>query len=480
MRRIAHLVCCFPLLAVGDSVLIALGFLLAFFLRFGFSVSGMHLVERYAYYVPAFFVAGFLCLFVTGLYTNWLHRGVLRLATSIVAGCTLIGIVTMAIGFWGRHFGVPRDLIPASVLLQVIALLLFRLPSQYLHEKFIGPKRVLVIGQDEDAVANLVFQLRTHQPSWFRVIGYLPTRGLAELEGWLSDIDVIAITADFSARDKILGICSKNNKEVLLIPTIFDVFLHSAQAEAINDTLAFSIRPSSLTYEQMMVKRAVDVIGSALMLAVAAPVMLLLCVIIPLSSKGGPIYRQERTGRYGHRFFIYKFRTMVRDAERHTGPTLAGKDDVRITSFGRLLRAARLDELPQILNVLKGDMSLVGPRPERPIFIERFERDIPHYNLRSQVKPGITGLAQVKGSYSTAADRKLGFDLLYIFNYSLLFDLKILLQTFWVVFKPERATGVEVDFSGDISTLLEHETVSSDLVLHQAEDPQLAADLASD
>jgi lipopolysaccharide/colanic/teichoic acid biosynthesis glycosyltransferase len=156
-------------------------------------------------------------------------------------------------------------------------------------------------------------------------------------------------------------------------------------------------------------------------------------LIIRLTSRGPVLYRQVRIGRGGAPFQVLKFRTMVDNAERHSGPVLARERDPRVTEFGRVLRALRIDELPQIFNVIRGEMSLVGPRPERPYFVAHFQETLPAYELRHAVKPGITGLAQVMGRYRTTAESKLNFDLLYIYNYSLLLDVKILLQTVRVV-----------------------------------------------
>lgn len=162
---------------------------------------------------------------------------------------------------------------------------------------------------------------------------------------------------------------------------------------------------------------------------------------IQLDSHGPIFYRQTRVGQGGRLFEVVKFRTMVEDTEAKTGPVLASVDDRRITRVGRFLRALRLDEFPQLLNVLRGEMSLVGPRPERPEFVEQFRMNIEGYDLRHLVKPGITGLAQIRGRYDTPAEDKLRFDLAYIFLWSPLLDIKIMLQTIGIMLTPERARG---------------------------------------
>jgi lipopolysaccharide/colanic/teichoic acid biosynthesis glycosyltransferase len=190
---------------------------------------------------------------------------------------------------------------------------------------------------------------------------------------------------------------------------------------------------TKLTWRTQIPKRVFDVCVSLAGLAIAAPAMALIAILIKRDS-GPAVFVQERIGRGGRTFNLYKFRTMIPDAEAKTGPVLAeGMADARLTRIGRRLKSIRLDELPQLWNVLRGDMSLVGPRPERPCFVTRFETLNPTYARRHDVRPGITGLAQIYGGYHTDWRDKLRFDLNYISRQSLLLDLRILLKTFSVV-----------------------------------------------
>ena len=188
--------------------------------------------------------------------------------------------------------------------------------------------------------------------------------------------------------------------------------------------------PSAPVLTEYMV-RGLDVIGSALILLLAAPVMVIVSFYVKLSSVGPVLYKQRRVGEYGKVFTLYKFRTMVHGAEKHTGPVWAARDDERVTPAGKILRRMRLDELPQLFNVLKGDMSLVGPRPERPYFVKQHKA---LQGVRLVVKPGITGLAQVRGYYNLKPEHKLKYDYLYIQKRSFLLNLYILLQTIPVIF----------------------------------------------
>lgn len=198
-----------------------------------------------------------------------------------------------------------------------------------------------------------------------------------------------------------------------------------------------------LTAEQRVLKRILDIAVAVTALIILSPVMLITAVMIKLDSKGPVLYSQERVGLYGKTFFVHKFRSMKQDAEAKCGPVLAAEGDPRITKFGRFMRATRLDELPQLFNVLKGEMSIVGPRPERPFFVKQFIAQKPEYDYRHNVKPGITGLAQIAGKYNTSAYDKLIYDLLYIQDVSVKTDLMIMLQTFKVLLTKSSTEGVQ-------------------------------------
>jgi lipopolysaccharide/colanic/teichoic acid biosynthesis glycosyltransferase len=216
-----------------------------------------------------------------------------------------------------------------------------------------------------------------------------------------------------------------NNSSAVLLEQLLENDAHTVKS------LEFPILrlPESPFSTEFMV-RVLDVVGSALILLLAAPVMVLVGLFVKLTSVGPVLYKQRRVGEYGRVFTLYKFRTMVHDAEKHTGPVWAAKNDERVTPAGKILRRTRLDELPQLFNVLKGDMSLVGPRPERPYFVKQHKV---LQGVRLVVKPGITGLAQVRGYYDLKPEHKLKYDYLYIQKRSFLLNLYILLQTIPVV-----------------------------------------------
>ena len=204
-------------------------------------------------------------------------------------------------------------------------------------------------------------------------------------------------------------------------------------------------RNMGLSIEQQWLKRTEDIVVALLMLMIFSPVFLIAAIGIKCTDGGPVFYKQERLTKDGKHFMIYKFRTMIVNAEKMTGAVLASEKDPRILPIGRILRATRLDELPQILNILKGDMSLVGPRPERPELAEEIQKTIPEFAYRLKVKAGLTGFAQVYGKYNTTSYDKLKLDLMYIRKYSLLLDLKLILMTPKIMLLKESTEGVSAE-----------------------------------
>ncbi|HEY3359697.1 MAG TPA: sugar transferase [Polyangia bacterium] len=216
---------------------------------------------------------------------------------------------------------------------------------------------------------------------------------------------------------------------VKVVPTLYDTAIGELPGEAIQDVPLLQLNGLRPTMTHNVVKRALDIVLAAVMLVLVMPFVALAAVGIRLTSPGPALFRQRRVGRGGREFTIFKLRTMVVDAEVKSGPVLARRGDVRVTRLGRLLRDTRIDELPQLWNVLRGDMSLVGPRPERPEFVALHAQRIAGYLKRLEVKPGITGLAQVYAGYLTNVYDKLRYDWMYVHKRSLLLDLKILGRT---------------------------------------------------
>ena len=243
-------------------------------------------------------------------------------------------------------------------------------------------------------------------------------------------------------RVRVIRYCYETNKRLLMIPNVDEIFVQCADRCQIDDIPAFLFRNRQMTSEQRIIKRLVDIVGSAAGLIVLSPVMLITAAAIRIHDGGPVIFRQTRLTQGGRTFQLMKFRSMVVDAEKR-GPELATSLDSRITPVGRWIRMLRIDELPQLFNILKGDMSIVGPRPERPELTEEYCRIYPEFRYRLKVKAGLTGYAQVFGRYNTLFEDKVKLDLLYIQHFSLIFDFYIMISTIKVLFMPSSTAGVD-------------------------------------
>lgn len=246
--------------------------------------------------------------------------------------------------------------------------------------------------------------------------------------------------ADYKFLEDHLDGISDQVTDVRIVPDVVRYTKFHAGITMLNDTPVIHIHESPLRGPNAALKRLMDIVGSLVALTLFAPLMLILAILIPLSSRGPILYRQQRMGLDGKTFYCLKFRSMPTDAEEKTGAIWATADDNRATRLGSILRKTSMDELPQLFNVLKGEMSLVGPRPERPVFVQDFRKKVPGYMLRHKVKTGITGWAQVNGwRGSTSIQKRIECDLYYIQNWSLWLDIKILVMTLEEVFLGKNA-----------------------------------------
>ena len=246
------------------------------------------------------------------------------------------------------------------------------------------------------------------------------------------DVLIALGSQDHKELAEVLRLCDGKSVALKIVPDFYSVIGGMARTEHIYGLPLIEVLATPMPAWEQYTKRLIDLIVALIVLVVGMPLWIGLTIAVKMTSKGGAIYRQKRVGKKGRVFTMYKFRTMRVDAEAETGPVWASKDDTRYTSVGRWLRKTRLDEIPQLWNVLRGDMSLVGPRPERPYFVEKLIGKVPLYNRRHRVKPGITGWAQVMWHYDRSLEdvqQKVKFDLYYIENMSLRMDLKILFRT---------------------------------------------------
>ena len=267
-----------------------------------------------------------------------------------------------------------------------------------------------------------------------------------DLENIISknDFSEIAITLSLSEYDKlrkVVSICEKSGLHTKFIPDYGTMIPSRPQTDDFDGLPVINIRAVPLQgFFNSFIKRTMDIIGSILAIVLFSPIMLIIAIIIKLTSKGPIIFKQQRVGLHNKNFTMYKFRSMIEQDDREEKTKWTTKDDPRTTKIGRIIRKISFDELPQLFNVLKGEMSLVGPRPEREQYVEKFKETIPRYMIKHQVRPGMTGWAQVNGLRGdTPIDKRIQYDLWYIENWTLLLDIKILIMTIFVGFYNKNA-----------------------------------------
>jgi Undecaprenyl-phosphate glucose phosphotransferase len=313
----------------------------------------------------------------------------------------------------------------------------------------IGLRRVLIAGSGElgRLVADKIIE---HRELGYQIVGFVDDRATGDHLGYrgLPLLGTIDHTADIATRESVdhlyvalppeqhvrmielLDITSRECIDVKVVPDLLQVIALRARLEDLDGVPVININEPSLQGVNALVKRAIDITISSAALVVFALPIAFIAALVRLTSKGPAFFRQERMGLDGKSFSIVKFRSMHDEAEKETGPVWTQRNDPRVTALGRFLRRSNLDELPQLWNVFRGDMSIVGPRPERPHFVEQFKHRIPQYMLRHKVKSGLTGWAQVNGwRGNTALDKRIEYDLYYIENWSIRLDLKIMWLT---------------------------------------------------
>lgn len=368
---------------------------------------------------------------------------------NLIVAVINIFIAAMAVTFFMREFEYSRFVIIYSAVFGFILLMLWQYVMHKIEVKHL-PIPTMFVAAERDEQQKLETKIRKTyglEKSTLKFADADEENKLNEAETQKqiesSDIVLIGESLPVEIKEHILRIANEKKKMVILVPTLYEISCSKMYLWQIDDLPTQRVSRMLLTLEQRILKRTLDIVVSVISLILLSPVMLVTAVIVKLDSTGPIIYSQVRVGRFGKQFKVHKFRSMRQDAEAKTGPVLAGENDPRITKFGHFMRATRLDELPQLINVLKGEMSIVGPRPERPFFVKQFIKEKPEYAYRHNVKPGITGLAQIAGKYNTTAYDKLVYDLIYIQNVSVIYDLTLMLQTLKVLITKESTEGVK-------------------------------------
>jgi len=447
---------------VADAAAVFGGFMLAWWIRFRSGWiplfhEGLPPAELYFYGAAVGTLLMLLIYRSFGLYVRPQTDSFADMLSRLVKGTALGILLAVALAFTIRteppfsRVTVALSLITVLLLVTAERYLLYR-AEEALARRLPPSSRVVIAGTDEVA-ARLRQAMENARRLRTRVVGFLrtgpgtPASGIRpeEIIGTVDQIEAAIrqhrftrlVLVDTSLpREKMLRVmlaCERALVEFLMVPDLFRILTTDVEMQNLAGIPVLGLRKWPLDcFWNRLLKRTEDIIGAVLGLILSAPVIAVAAILIKRQSPGPVFYKQRRCGEHGRIFTIYKLRTMRCDAEKDTGPVWAVPDDPRCTPIGAFLRRYNLDELPQFWNVLKGDMSLVGPRPERPEFVEKFREDIGKYMWRHVSRPGMTGWAQVNGLRgNTSLTERIRYDLFYLENWSLLFDLKIILRTFF-------------------------------------------------
>jgi exopolysaccharide biosynthesis polyprenyl glycosylphosphotransferase len=446
-------------LLVGDAVIVVASVLIAYW-YYG-HLDPLHRsgtpIPPFGPYLAALPILVVLYLFALGInhqYQSWRGRTLVELLLGLYSGIGLAAVLALAaislanLGFYYSRLTITYTVLLSAVLLTAERYFLRQYETR-LRRQGIGAERVLMVGTAPGS-EMLLSRMRMFPQYGFLVCGVLddslaagslfaevPVVGrvdeLPEKARQLGADQVFIALADGDRGRllRLIKLCEDQQLEFKVVPDLLDIMSTRAEVNSIDGLPLVGIRHSRLTGFNAFVKRTIDVAASAVGLVILAIPLLLLAILIKLTSPRGPVlFKQERIGMKKRPFVVLKFRTMIPDAEAATGPTVATPRDPRATSLGRVMRKLSIDELPQLWNVLKGDMSLVGPRPQPTFFDERYAAEVPRYLERQQVRPGLTGWAEVNDLRGAApiADRTI-YDVYYIENWSLVLDLKIIMLT---------------------------------------------------
>ncbi|MBE5954269.1 MAG: sugar transferase [Lachnospiraceae bacterium] len=367
---------------------------------------------------------------------------------SILGGCVAYAFICMALNEYESIIPILA-LVGVQILFVTLWIIIVRVVQSYVYP----PRQMVVIYGNyppDDFLAKLnrksdrydIRELLNYEEGYKKIC-----QNISDYEG------VILYDLPSEERNSIIKYCYKNSLRTYVVPKITDIVMRESEELYLVDTPLFLARNQGLHLDQRVVKRIMDIAVAIAGIIVLSPIMLITAICIKVYDGGPVLYKQTRFTRDKKTFTIYKFRSMRVNAE-NTGAQLANKADGRITPVGRVIRRTHIDETMQLFNVLKGDMSIVGPRPERPEIFEKYSETIPEFEFRLKVKAGITGYAQVQGKYNTTPIDKLKLDLLYIERYSFLLDIKLMLLTLRIIFSKDSTEGIE---SGQTTALKKEE-----------------------
>lgn len=356
---------------------------------------------------------------------------------------------------------------PKPILVMTAAQLLFNLIWVFVSDgfyKMVFPPRELLLIHGDRPIEDILFKFSTRKDRYVIAKCMHVKEGHEAIQKEVLEryAGIVLWDIPTADRNELMKFCYMKSVRVYMMPKIPDVIIMGCEKMHLFDTPILLTREYALRVEQRMIKRSIDLLCAITLVIITAPVMVLTAIIIKLSDGGPVFYKQVRCTLNNKEFHIVKFRSMRVDAEKDGVARLASKGDPRITPFGRFIRKVRIDELPQLFNIIKGDMSFIGPRPERPEIIKQYMEDMPEFAFRTKVKAGLAGYAQVYGKYNTTPYDKLKLDLTYIENYSVWLDIKLMLLTLKVLITPESTEGVEKDQKTALKTSVETDVMPQD------------------
>ena len=446
-------------LIVGDAIVAVLSVMLAYWFHHTFDpfhtlTPGELPIRPYLVALPFVVFFFVVALSANHQYQSWRGRTLVDLLLQLYSGIGLAAIMMLAVislanlGIYYSRLTITYTIV-ISLVLMTLERYVLRQYETRLRRQGIGTERVLMVGTA--AGSEMLIQRMNMFPQYgFQVVGVVDDERAAgttfagtPVVGAVADVQAVArrmhadqvfLALPGGSRKELLQlikICEDENLEFKIIPDLLEVMSTRVDVNAIDGVPLVGIRRNRLLGVNAVIKRLIDIVIGTLLLVIFSPILLIVAILIKLTSPSGPvIFQQERIGMHRRPFNVYKFRTMIPDAEAKSGPVVAKPGDDRVTPLGKWLRRLSLDELPQVFNVIKGDMSLVGPRPQPTFFDQQYSGEVPRYLERQQVRPGLTGWAEVNDLRGAApiGDRTL-YDVYYVESWSLALDLKIILLT---------------------------------------------------
>ncbi len=424
-----------------DAGIIGATYFFSWYLRFksGFFVQDVGVLPAKTYFSALFLIIpGYLLLYsIFQLYMPRRVKSYRKELMDIIRANGIGFMIFILVLYFIKQEHFSRQMLCIfffiNISLEFASRYLIRTILWKMRKQGLNQKHILMIGESQ--MAEQYMDRLRENPKWgYQVFAHLKDEEKLEriLEGNELDEVVIALRAeDYGKLERIVDVCEKAGVHTKMIPDFGNVISTRPYIEDVQGIPVIHVRRVPLNImRNRAAKRAVDLIGATVAIILFSPVMLLTVLVVALTEEGSVIYRQERVGLHNQVFYMYKFRSMIMQDEEKEKAEWSTRNDPRITPVGKLIRRTSIDELPQLFNVLKGEMSLVGPRPERPQFVQKFRDEIPRYMVKHQVRPGMTGWAQINGYRgNTSIEKRIEYDLYYIENWTMVFDMKILILT---------------------------------------------------